>query len=151
GNSGGALVNLDGELVGINTAILSPGGGNVGIGFAVPVNMTQQVISQLVEFGEVRRGRLGIVIQDVTPDLAEALDLNVQRGAVITQIEPGSAAEDAGLQAGDVIVELNGEAVSGSSDLRNRIGLTRVGETVELTYVRDGQRRTVEAEIREAE
>jgi len=147
GNSGGALINLDGELVGINTAIVSPAGGNVGIGFAVPANMAREVTAQLLAYGEVRRGRLGIQIQDVTPELAEALDLDVDRGAVITQVEPESAAEGAGLRAGDVITELNGSTVEGSSDLANKVGLIRVGAEVEIAFLRDGRRQVVEATI----
>jgi Do/DeqQ family serine protease len=147
GNSGGALVDVDGKLVGINTAIVAPAGGNVGIGFAVPVNMAREVTTQLLEYGEVRRGRLGIQIQDVTPDLAEALDLDIDRGAVITQVEPGSAAESAGLRAGDVIVEFNGTSVAGSNDLANKVGLVRVGAEVEIAFLRDGQRREVTATI----
>jgi serine protease DegQ len=147
GNSGGALIDLDGDLVGINTAIITPGGGNVGIGFAVPTTMATEVMEQLLEYGEVRRGRLGIIIQDVTPNLAEALDLDVERGAVVTQVEPGSAAERAGIQAGDVIVEFNGEAVDGSADLRNKVGLVRLGETVEITLIRDGDYEEVAAAI----
>ncbi len=147
GNSGGALVDLDGNLVGINTAIIAPSGGNVGIGFAVPTHMAKAVMEQLLEYGEVRRGRLGVIIQDVTPDLAEALDLETIEGAVITQVEPGSAAEDAGLRAGDVVVELDGRPVAGSAALRNLIGLMRVGEEVEVTVLRDGRRRTIDVEI----
>lgn len=147
GNSGGALINLDGELVGINTAIVSPAGGNVGIGFAVPANMAKDVTAQLLEYGEVRRGRLGIQIQDVTPELAEALDLGVDRGAVITQVEPGSSAEAAGLRAGDVIIEFNGGSVDGSSDLANKVGLVPVGSEVEVVYLRDGRRQAVAATI----
>lgn len=146
GNSGGALVNLDGELVGINTAILGPGG-NIGIGFAVPVNMAGTVMEQLTRYGEVRRGRLGIVIQDLTPDLAEALNLDTTHGAVVTQVEPDSAAERAGLMAGDVVVELNDRSISNSKDLRNLVGLTRVGEQIEITLLRDGKRKTVSARI----
>jgi serine protease DegQ len=149
GNSGGALIDLDGKLVGINTAIVSPGGGgNVGIGFAVPMSMAQEVVAQLLEFGEVQRGRLGIYIQDVTPELAEALGLDVEQGAVVTQVEPGSAAEQAGIMAGDVVTELNGMAVEGSSDLRNRVGLVRIGAEVDLTYVRDGRVRHATAVIK---
>jgi len=129
GNSGGALVTLDGKLVGINTAILSPAGGNIGIGFAVPSNMAVTVMKQLIERGEVRRGRIGIGIQDVTPDLAEALGLGDLRGAVIANVEPGSPAERAGLQVGDVVTAVDGRAVLGSADLRNRIGLTPAGPT----------------------
>lgn len=147
GNSGGALVDIDGDLIGINTAIIAPSGGNVGIGFAVPVAMASAVVEQLLEYGEVRRGRLGIIIQDVTPDLAEALDLEIAEGAVITQVEPGSAAEDAGLQAGDIIIAVDDNPIQNSTELRNRIGLTPVGEDVDVTIFRDGRRRTIEVEI----
>ena len=147
GNSGGALIDLDGQLVGVNTAIVSPRGGNVGIGFAVPISMARNVAEQLLEYGEIQRGRLGIMIQDVTPELSEALDLGVDRGAVITQIEPGSAAEGAGLRAGDVITEFNGEPVEGSADLRNKVGLVRLGTEVELAFLRDGRRESLLASV----
>ncbi|HYN39010.1 MAG TPA: Do family serine endopeptidase, partial [Rhodospirillales bacterium] len=147
GNSGGALVNLRGELVGINTAIVAPAGGNVGIGFAVPTNMAKAVMDQLVSFGEIRRGRLGIAIQDVTPDLAEALRLERPAGAVVTNVERGSSAERAGLAAGDVIVAVDGEPIDGASDLRNQIGLAPVGEKVGLEVIRDGKRRSLSAEV----
>lgn len=147
GNSGGALVDLDGQLVGINTAIIAPAGGNVGIGFAVPTHMAEAVMKQLIEYGEVRRGRLGIGIQDLTPDLSQALDLDVAEGAVVTQVDPDSAAEEAGLKAGDVIVAIDDVPVSGSSALRNRIGLTRVGEDIDITVIRDGRQRVISAKI----
>jgi len=150
GNSGGALIDLDGKLVGINTAIVSPGGGgNVGIGFAVPVSMAQDVISQLLEFGSVSRGRLGIFIRDVTPELAEALDLETAQGALVTEVEAGSSAERAGVEAGDVVVELNGRPVEGSTDLRNSVGLVRAGSEVKLVVLRDGRRRTITAVVGE--
>ena len=136
GNSGGALVTLDGKLVGINTAILSPAGGNVGIGFAVPTSMARGVMDQLIEFGEVRRGRLGVMIQDLTPELAKALDLDIVNGAVVGEVEKGTAADKAGIAAGDVIAELNGETVNGASDLRQRIGMMRPGTEVELQIIR---------------
>ncbi len=149
GNSGGALVTLDGRLVGINTAIIAPSGGNVGIGFAVPANMATAVMDQLAEFGEVRRGQLGVMIQDFTPDLAEALGIESGLGAVVTQVEPGSAAEDAGLEPGDLIVAVDGRPVAGSADLRSQIGLKRIGSEVELEVIRDGDAVTLEAELRE--
>ncbi|MEZ2409265.1 Do family serine endopeptidase [Bosea sp. RCC_152_1] len=133
GNSGGALVTLDGKLAGINTAILRPAGGNIGIGFAVPSNMAVSVMRQPIAHGEVRRGRLGAGIQDLTPDLAQALDLGDQRGAVIANVESGSAAEKAGLRAGDVVTAVGGRPVHGATDLRNRIGLTPVGTRIDLT------------------
>ena len=147
GNSGGALVNLKGELVGINSVIIGPAGGNVGIGFAVPSNMARSVVEQLSRYGEVRRGRLGVLIQDLTPELAEALGLGIMDGAVITRIEPGSPAEEAGLQAGDVVVEVEGVAVTGAADLRNRVALVRAGEHVGVTVVREGARRTLRVRV----
>ena len=144
GNSGGALINLSGKLVGINTAILGPSGGNVGIGFAVPSNMAKAVMDQLIAHGEVRRGRLGVRVQDLTRELARASGIRVNQGAVITQVVPGSPAEDAGLREGDIVLEVDGKRVENKSDLRNFIGLVRVGEDVELVILRDGQRlRTV--------
>ena len=148
GNSGGALVTLDGRLVGINTAIIAPAGGNVGIGFAVPANMAASVVDQLIEFGEVQRGLLGVMVQDFTPDLAEALGIETGVGAVITQVEPDSAAEAAGLQADDLIVSVDGRPVSGSADLRSQIGLKRTGLTITIEIIRDGERQTVEATLR---
>ena len=139
GNSGGALINLKGELVGINTAIIAPGGGNVGIGFAIPINMASRIMDQLLAHGEIQRGRIGVQIQDLTPDLAEALGTTHQQGAVVSQVVPGTPAEAAGLQAGDVVVEMNDAPVTGSSDLRNMVGLLRVGDAVRLTVVRDGE------------
>lgn len=143
GNSGGALITLDGRLVGINTAIVTPAGGNVGIGFAVPINMARAVMDQLVEYGEVRRGRLGVLIQDITPDLAEALDIEYTAGAVVTKVEPDTPAEEAGLKSGDVIIAVDDRLVRGSADLRNQIGLKRVGNQVSLTILRDGNREEV--------
>ncbi|NSY41594.1 DegQ family serine endoprotease [Leisingera sp. ANG59] len=149
GNSGGALTAFDGRLIGINTAIIAPSGGNVGIGFAVPANMARAVMDQLIEYGEVRRGRLGVVIQDFTPDLAEALDIDTGTGAVVTQVEPGSPAEEAGLQPGDLIVSVDGQAVAGSADLRSQIGLKRVGTEIGLEIIRDGSTITINATLRE--
>jgi serine protease Do/serine protease DegQ len=144
GNSGGALVNLRGELIGINTAIVAPGGGNVGIGFAIPSNMVRDVMDQLVKFGEVRRGQLGVMVQDLTPDLAEGMGLPAQQmGAVITRVEPGSAAERAGLKIGDVVTELGKTPIRGPADLRNKVGLLRLGEVAELTVLRGGRSLTI--------
>jgi len=139
GNSGGALVNLHGELVGINTAIIAPAGGNVGIGFAIPVNMVNDIMQQLIEHGEVRRGRLGVYIQDLTPDLAKAFAMKQSSGAVISQIVSDSPAERAGLRAGDVIIRVDERRVSSSSDLRNLIGLLRVGQKINVSVVRSGK------------
>lgn len=150
GNSGGALVNLRGELVGINTAIIAPAGGNVGIGFAIPTEMTSNIMAQLIEYGEVRRGSLGVNIQDLTAELAEAFGVDKdQRGVVITHVLEDSAAEDAGLQAGDVVVAADGRPVRRVADLRNKVGLSPVGDKVSLTVVRDGKQREITAVIRE--
>ena len=151
GNSGGALINLKGELIGINSVIIGPSGGNVGIGFAVPSNMARAVVEQLAEYGEVRRGRLGVMIQDLTPELSEALNLDITQGAVITRVEPDSPAEAAGLASGDVIVAVNGVAVTGAADLRNRIGLVRVGSEVEVTVLRDGTRKNIRVRVAKIE
>ncbi|MBX5050828.1 DegQ family serine endoprotease [Rhizobium lentis] len=147
GNSGGALVTLDGKLIGVNTAILSPAGANVGIGFAVPSNMAVTVMDQLIAHGEVRRGRLGVGIQDITPDLAEALSLGDLRGALIANVEPGSSAEQAGLKTGDVVTAIDGRPVHGATDLRNRIGLTPAGSNVRLTVKRGDDERVIAATI----
>jgi serine protease DegQ len=147
GNSGGALVDLEGRLLGVNTAILSGTGGNIGIGFAIPSNMVREVVAQLLEHGDVQRGRIGIAIQDVTPGLSQALKLTTDRGALVTQVEPGSSAEQAGIQAGDVIVAIDSEPIDGSADLRNQIGLIRAGESVSVTTLRDGERSTVTATV----
>jgi serine protease Do/serine protease DegQ len=151
GNSGGALVDMNGQLVGINSAILAPAGGNVGIGFAIPIGMASEVMRQILEYGGVKRGRLGVVIQDLTPTLAEAFGAEGQRGAVVSSVEPGSAAERAGLQPGDLIVGLDGEAIRGSADLRNRIGLHRAGDEIRLDVWRDGRVVAVAARIGGAE
>jgi Do/DeqQ family serine protease len=147
GNSGGALVNLRGELIGINTAIIGPAGGNVGIGFAVPSNMARAVLSQIVRFGEVRRGRLGVEMVDLTPDLAKKLGVAAQEGAVVAGVQAGSPAEKAGLRERDVIVATNGRSIRSSSELRARLGLTPVGEEVELRVLRGGETRTVRARV----
>ena len=138
GNSGGALVNLRGELIGINTAIVSGSGGNIGIGFAIPVNMARNVMNQILSFGAVRRGLLGIRMDEVTPDIAETYELDDTSGVLVTQVTPGSAAEAAGLQIGDVIVSVDGDPVEGMSGLRNSIGLRDPGDEVTVGYVRDG-------------
>ena len=151
GNSGGALVNLRGELIGVNTAIVGPSGGNVGIGFAIPINMVLGLTRQIVEFGEVRRGRLGVVIQDLTRGLAEAFGIDTEYGAVIAQVMPDSAAADAGLKEADVITAVNERPVKGATDLRNVIGLSRSDEEVEIEYFRNGKQTTVRVKLRPAE
>ena len=147
GNSGGALITSDGRLVGVNTAIVAPAGGNVGIGFAVPVNMARSVMDQIIEFGEVRRGVIGVTIQDLTPDVAEALDMDVGQGAVVVSVLQGSPAERGGLRPGDVIIAVDGAAVDGSSDLRNKIGLRRSGSDVSIDIMRDGETITADLTI----
>ncbi len=143
GNSGGALVNLRGELVGINSAIFSPSGGNVGIGFAIPVELAQEVMRQLLAFGEVRRGSLGIQTQDVTPQLAELLGLGQRRGAVVTRVQQDSPADEAGLKPGDVIVKIAGKPVPDRLALHNLEGLLPVDEAVALVALREGRELTL--------
>lgn len=147
GNSGGPLVNLRGELVGLNTAILAPGGGNVGIGFAIPANMAASIVDQIVTHGAVRRGRFGIGLQDLDPDLAAGLGIDLYRGAVIASVQPDSAAARAGLRPGDVVIGINGATVASAGDLRNRIGLLRAGSAVELEVLRGQRRLRVRGEI----
>ena len=142
GNSGGALVNLRGELVGINSAIISRTGGNVGIGFAVPTEIASSIMRQILDFGEVRRGLLGVSIADVNAEVAEALKSSVTSGALITRVEPGSAAEDAGLKVDDIIVGVNEKKIAGAAELRNTIGLMRSGDEVEIEYYRDNDKRS---------
>ncbi len=139
GNSGGALVNLRGELIGINTAIISRGGGNLGIGFAVPVNMARAVMKQLVSFGAVRRGQLGVSMHTVTPDIAHSLGLSSAAGALVSQVVEGSPAAAAGVRTGDVITSINGQPVKSNTELRNIIGLRQVGDPVDIGLVRDGK------------
>ena len=149
GNSGGALVNLDGELVGVNTAIFSRSGGNIGIGFAIPSNMVKAVMTQLIQYGEVKRGMLGVQLRNMTPAIAESLGLANAKGALVGQVVEESPADKAGIKAGDVITSINGRAVSNSADTRNTIGLLRIGEKVEIGLLRDGQPRRVTAVIGE--
>jgi len=149
GNSGGALVNLRGELIGINTAIIGPSGGNVGIGFAVPANMARVVTDQIVRFGEVRRGRLGVATTDLTPQNAADVKATVTEGAIVMRVDAGSAAERAGIRLRDVVTAFNGRPIRSSSDLRNRIGLTPAGDEVELRVLRDGAPSLLRARIAE--
>jgi len=150
GNSGGALVNFQGELIGLNSAILSRSGGNIGIGFAIPSNIARQVMQQLIQYGEVKRGRLGVVVQNITPDLAKAFGLNSNSGVLVAQVQPGSAADKAGIKAEDVILSVNGRSVQSYRDLRNTIGLLRVGDKLTLEIVRDGKRQVVNTAVGEA-
>jgi len=147
GNSGGALVNLAGQLIGINTAIVGPSGGNVGIGFAIPVNMAKQILAQIIEYGEVRRGQLGVHIQDLTPELARALRLDSRNGALIAKVLRNSAADKAGLKAGDVVIRLNNRDVDDAANFRNAIGLLRINEKAVVDIVRKGRPRRIEARI----
>ena len=149
GNSGGALVTLRGELIGINTAIIGPNGGNVGIGFAIPIDMAQQVMAQLVTFGDVHRGLLGVNAQDLTPEIAEALGIDIRQGAIVSRVGDNSPAARAGLASGDIITAIGGEVIYGASDVRNKIGLLRVGDQVEITVLRDSAVMTLVAEVAE--
>ena len=147
GNSGGALVNLRGELIGINSAIISRTGGNVGIGFAVPSELARSIMRQILDFGEVRRGLLGVSIQTIDSESAKALGAEVESGALVSAVEPGSAAEDAGIQVDDIIVRVNDDRIDNSRELANAIGLKGSGEEVEIEFVRDGRERKVTARL----
>ena len=150
GNSGGALVNLRGELIGINTAILSAGNaGNVGIGFAIPINMVRKIVDQLIEYGEVRRGMLGVVMQNLTPELARAFGLDMHQGVVISQVIENSAASKAGLKAGDVVTKVNDTPIKSASQMRNIVGLMRVGDEMSITVIRDGETLKMNATIQD--
>jgi serine protease DegQ len=141
GNSGGALINLRGELVGINSAIFTPSGGNVGIGFAIPSSMARYVMDQLIEFGEVRRGTLGVIVQDMTAELAGAFDMDAGKGVLVAEIAAESAADDADLQPGDVIVQMDKREINSIQDFYNAEGRLALGESLRLEYVRDGKTR----------
>src|SRR5579871_5095726 len=147
GNSGGALVNLRGELIGINAAIISRSGGNVGVGFAVPINMAKAIAQQLIESGKVSRGSLGVMVQDLTPSLAQAMGIDRTGGAVVAQVSPRSPAAKAGIQVGDVITSLDGDMVDSSAQLRNAIGEKMPGTDVHVTLLRDGKERTITASL----
>ncbi|AUI85266.1 serine endoprotease DegQ [Vibrio azureus] len=150
GNSGGALVNLNGELIGINTAILGPNGGNVGIGFAIPSNMMKNLTEQILEFGEVKRGMLGVQGGEVTSELAEALGYESSKGAFVSQVVPDSAADKAGLQAGDIIVAINGKSIETFSELRAKVATLGAGKEVKLGVVRDGQKKDFKVTLGES-
>ncbi len=151
GNSGGALVNFQGQLIGLNTAIIGPSGGNVGIGFAVPSSMIKAVVRQLADYGEVRRGRLGIEVQDLTPELADSFDFSLAKaapdGALVAKVLAGSPAAQAGLKTGDVVVGLDGSPIHSAAELRNRIGLMTVGADVTLDALRHGEHVTIMVRI----
>jgi Do/DeqQ family serine protease len=149
GNSGGALVNLRGELVGINSAILSRTGGNIGIGFAIPVNMVKGVMDQLIKYGQVKRGVLGVNIYNVTPDIAKEFGLTESSGALVAGVVQGSAADRAGVKTGDIITSINGVTMKDAPELRNTIGMLRIGDKVEIGLLRDGKPHKVTALIAE--
>ena len=149
GNSGGALVNLKGELIGINSAILSRSGGNIGIGFAIPVNMARSVMDQLIKYGSVKRGLLGVSIYSLTPDTAKSLDIPNTQGVLVSQVSEGSAADKAGIKPGDVITSINGQTIKSNSELRNAIGLSRVGDKLDVALIRDRKPLQVVAVITE--
>ncbi len=142
GNSGGALINSKGELIGINTMIISRSGGNNGIGFAVPVRIAKNVMDQLISNGEVQRGRIGVSIRNIDPALQEAMGLNTLNGALVNDVTADSPAEKAGLESGDIIVGFNGDDILNANDIRNAVGLVQPGSRADLTYLRDGRRRT---------
>ncbi len=147
GNSGGALVNLRGELVGINTAIFSRGGGNIGIGFAIPINLALQITEQLLDKGMVERGFIGVQVQDLNADLAQAFGINNQKGAIVNSVLPDSPAQDAGLQPGDIITSINSKPVKTAADVRNHIGLLPVGEEVLFEILRDGSKKELKTRV----
>ncbi len=147
GNSGGALLNLNGELIGINTAILAPGGGSIGIGFAIPSNMAKTLADQLIQFGEIKRGLLGIKGMEMSADIAKEMNLNVQRGAFVSEVLPNSGSAKAGIKSGDVIVSLNGKPLNSFAELRSRIATTEPGTKVKLGLLRDGKPVDVEVTL----
>src|ERR1700726_1054340 len=149
GNSGASLLNLRGELVGINSAILSRSGGNIGIGFAIPVNMAKGVMDQLIKYGQVKRGVLGVNIYNVTPDIAKEFGLSESSGALVAGVAQGSAAERAGVKTGDIITSINSVAMKDASELRNTIGMLRIGDKVEIGLLRDGKQHKVTALVAE--
>ena len=152
GNSGGALINLRGELIGINTAILGPNGGNVGIGFAIPSNMVQNLVNQIIEFGEVRRGVLGVAGRSVTSEIAKAMELDVSQGGFVEQVTKDSAADEAGIRAGDVIIKINGKMIKTFNELRGKIGSIGAGKTIKITVIRkDGKEKTYDVTLKKSE
>jgi len=151
GNSGGALIDLTGSLVGINTAIFSPSGGNVGIGFAIPSSLAKRMMRQLVEFGTVRRGSLGMGVQDITERLARAFDVGQKQGVLVTSVDPDSPADRAGLQAGDIITQLNGDRITSQKQFQNYEGLIDLDSKVVIEYLRNEQHKKVHTLITEAD
>jgi Do/DeqQ family serine protease len=149
GNSGGALVNSQGELVGINSQILSPSGGNIGIGFAIPANMAKHVMNALIADGQVQRGMIGVTVQTITPELASSLGLDSVRGALVSTVQAGGPADDAGIRRGDVVTALNGSAVDDSNTLRNQVAQLAPGSTARVTVIRGGQEHTLDVTLAE--
>lgn len=147
GNSGGALINLKGELIGMNTAIIGPSGANVGIGFAIPSNMIKSVVNQLIQFGKVRRGVLGVMVQNLNPSLADAFKLPGVKGALVTDVSPNSPAEKAGIQTGDVVTQIDAHIVTNKSQLRNAVGLLPIGSKAKLSILRNNKTITITADI----
>lgn len=147
GNSGGALITLQGKLVGINTAIVAPTAGNTGIGFAIPSNMAKQVVQQLLKYGKVERGALGVIVQNLSPALATAINLPKQQGAIVSEVLPNSPAADAGLKAGDVITKLGHLSIESADQLKNTLGLIRPDTTINITVIRDHQDQVIQATI----
>ena len=139
GNSGGALINLDGKLIGIPSSIFTRGGGNIGIGFAIPASTVKNITSQIIDFGSVKRGLLGVIISDLSEDVSEQLGLDIDKGALIQEVSPDSAAEDAGLEPGDVIIKVDGKDIESVNDLRNAVGLKRSGERVKIAIIRNNR------------
>jgi serine protease DegQ len=149
GNSGGALINLRGELVGINSAIFTPSGGNVGIGFAIPSAMATHVMEQLAAFGEVRRGTLGISVQNLTDELAGAFDLEKNQGVLVAEVAEDSAADEAGLQAGDVVLTIAGQPVRNTQEFHNYEGQFPVGEKLKLGIIRNGSEKSIKFSVQQ--
>lgn len=151
GNSGGALVNLKGELIGINTAILGPNGGNIGIGFAIPANMMKNLVAQFVEFGEVRRGALGVSGRDLNTEIAKSMNVKANKGGFVQEVVPGSAAEKAGLKSGDVITHLNGKRIESFTELQAKVATLGVGKEIKLGILREDKELTLTAKLQARE
>ncbi|MDG6881432.1 Periplasmic serine endoprotease DegP precursor [Phocoenobacter uteri] len=151
GNSGGPLINLQGELIGVNTAIISPSGGNAGIAFAIPSNMAHNLINQIVEFGQVKRGMLGIKGGELNADLAKEFGVDAQQGAFVSEVLPNSAAEKAGIKAGDVIVKMNGKKIANFNEMRAKIATSGAGKEIELTYLRNNESKTVKVKLQSSD
>ena len=149
GNSGGALIDLDGKLIGVPSSIFTRGGGNIGIGFAIPVSTIKNITSQIIDFGSVKRGLLGVIISDLSEDVSEQLGLDIDQGALIQEVSPDSAAENAGLEPGDVIINVDGKEIENVNDLRNAIGLKRSGERVKVVIIRNNREMTKNAKLGE--